>query len=93
MAADERGAMQIPLSAVYVDDQNRAIELCTRLLGFIVEYDIAMGDHRWLTLVSPEAPDGVQLLLETDARPALAAFTAALVADSIPSTPCRRGAR
>lgn len=78
--------MLISFSSVLVDDQNRAIEFYTRALGFVVKDDIPMGDFRWVTVVSPEAPDGVQLLLEPDAHPAAAPFKAALMADGIPAT-------
>jgi catechol 2,3-dioxygenase-like lactoylglutathione lyase family enzyme len=71
---------------VLVDDQDKALRFYTETLGFVVKHDVPLGDYRWLTVVSPEAPDGVELLLEPDAHPAAKPFKAALVADNIPYT-------
>jgi DNA-binding transcriptional ArsR family regulator len=82
-----RGArMRINLTSVLVDDQAKALAFYTDLLGFVVKNDIPMGEHRWLTVVSPESPDGPELLLEPDAHPAARPFKAALVEDGIPFT-------
>lgn len=78
--------MKITHSSVFVDDQDRALAFYTEKLGFTVAFDIPMGAHRWLTLVSPEAPDGTQLVLEPADHPAVAPFRDALVADGIPFT-------
>ena len=78
--------MRIVLTSVLVDDQEKALRFYRDVLGFRPKTDIPMGEHRWLTLVSPENPDGVELLLEPDAHPAAKPFKAALVADGIPST-------
>ncbi|MFZ3179089.1 MAG: VOC family protein [Methylocystis silviterrae] len=78
--------MQIVLTSVLVDDQEKALRFYRDVRGFRRKTDIPMGEHRWLTLVSPENPDGVELLLEQDAHPAAKPFKAALVADGIPST-------
>ncbi len=78
--------MKIDLLSVPVDDQAKALAFYTGVLGFEKKYDIPMGEHRWLTLVSAEDPDGVELCLEPDAHPAVKAFKAALVADGIPYT-------
>jgi len=56
--------MKITLISVLVDDQQKALEFYTDTLGFITKNDIPMGEARWLTVVSPDAPDGVELLLE-----------------------------
>ena len=56
------------------------------MLGFKHKMDVPMGEHRWLTLVSPDDPEGVQLVLEPDAHPAAKSFKAALLADGIPWT-------
>jgi catechol 2,3-dioxygenase-like lactoylglutathione lyase family enzyme len=77
---------RIDVTSVLVDDQDRALDFYTRVLGFVPKLDIPVGDYRWLTVVSPEAPDGPQLLLEPDAHPAAKPFKAALVADGIPWT-------
>ncbi|HET6969077.1 MAG TPA: VOC family protein [Ornithinibacter sp.] len=78
--------MRITRTSVFVDDQAAALDFYSRVLGFAVRHDIPLGAHRWLTVVSPEAPDGVELLLEPNEHPAAKAYTQALVADGIPST-------
>ena len=79
--------IRITTTAVFVDDQDKALDFYTRVLGFAPGADIPVGGgHRWLTVVSPAAPDGTQLLLEPDEHPAAKAFKAALVADEIPLT-------
>lgn len=76
--------MRIGLTSVFVDDQEKALRFYTDVLGFQKKHDIPLGSYRWLTVVSPEDPDGVELLLEPDAHPATRPFTRALVADGIP---------
>ena len=76
--------MNITLTSVFVDDQEKALRFYTDVLGFLPKHDVPLGEHRWLTVVSPEAPDGVELLLEPDAHPAARPFKEALVADGIP---------
>ena len=76
--------MRIKLMSVLVDDQEKALHFYTETLGFAMKNDIPMGEHRWLTVVSPEDPDGVELVLEPDAHPTVRPFKAALVADGIP---------
>jgi catechol 2,3-dioxygenase-like lactoylglutathione lyase family enzyme len=78
--------MKIGLTSVLVDDQEKALRFYTDVLGFRKKTEIPMGEHRWLTVVSPEAPDGVELVLEPDAHPAARPFKDALVADGIPYT-------
>ena len=78
--------MRINLTSVYVDDQAKALRFYTEVLGFVKKTDVPLGEHRWLTVVSPEDPDGVELLLEPDEHPAAKAFKDALVADGIPFT-------
>lgn len=79
--------MKIYVTSVYVDDQNKALDFYTAKLGFIKKHDIPVdGENRWLTVVSPDAPDGVELLLEPSAHPATPPFKQALVADGIPLT-------
>jgi catechol 2,3-dioxygenase-like lactoylglutathione lyase family enzyme len=78
--------MKITLSSVFVDDQERALAFYTEKLGFSVAADVPVGEHRWLTVASPEAPDGTQLLLEPANHPAVGPFRNALVADGIPFT-------
>ena len=78
--------MRINLSSVLVDDQERALRFYTEVLGFVTKHDVPLGEHRWLTVVSPQDPDGVELLLEPDGHPAAGPFKAALVDDGIPFT-------
>ena len=77
---------RINLTSVFVDDQERALRFYTEVLGFQKKNDVPTGDYRWLTVVSPEDPDGVELLLEPEGHPAARPFKEALVADGIPFT-------
>jgi catechol 2,3-dioxygenase-like lactoylglutathione lyase family enzyme len=79
--------MRINLTSVLVDDQAKALAFYTDVLGFVKKNDVPMGgEHRWLTVVSPEHPEGTELLLEPDQHPAAKPFKQALVADGIPFT-------
>ncbi|CAN5303477.1 VOC family protein [soil metagenome] len=77
---------RITVTSVLVDDQDTALRFYTETLGFVKKTEVPLGDHRWLTVVGPSEPDGVELLLEPDAHPAARVFKAALVADGIPFT-------
>lgn len=79
--------MKISLTSVLVDDQDKALAFYTDILGFEKRTEIPLSpEHRWLTVVSPEHPDGVELVLEPDAHPAAKTFKAALQEDGIPYT-------
>ena len=78
--------MKITLTSVLVDDQAKALRFYTEVLGFVKKRDVPLGDYSWLTVVSPEDPDGTELLLEPDAHPAAPPFKRALVGDGIPIT-------
>jgi catechol 2,3-dioxygenase-like lactoylglutathione lyase family enzyme len=78
--------MKIVLASVLVDDQDKALRFYTDVLGFRKKTEVPMGDFRWLTVASAEAPDGVELVLEPDQHPAAKPFKRALVADGIPWT-------
>src|SRR5664279_2679113 len=78
--------MRIHLSSIPVDDQDRALRFYTEVLGFEKKEEVPLGEHRWLTVVSPEEPNGTELVLEPDSHPAVKPFKAALVSDGIPST-------
>ena len=78
--------MKINLASVLVDDQDKALRFYTEVLGFTKKTEVPLGEHRWLTVVSPEDPDGVELVLEPDAHPAAKPFKDALVQDGIPFT-------
>jgi catechol 2,3-dioxygenase-like lactoylglutathione lyase family enzyme len=76
--------MRIHLSSVFVDDQDKALRFYTHILGFEKKTEVPLGEHRWLTVVSAEEPNGIELVLEPDAHPAVKPFKEALVADGIP---------
>ena len=78
--------MRINLTNVLVDDQEKALHFYTDVLGFVKKHDIDLGAARWLTVVSPQEPDGVELLLEPDEHPAARPFKEALVSDGVPFT-------
>ncbi|WP_326794087.1 VOC family protein [Streptomyces sp. NBC_01808] len=77
--------MRINLTSVCVDDQSRALGFYTDVLGFVPKHDVPLGEHRWVTVVSPQDPDGTELALEPG-HPATAAYKAALAEDGIPAT-------
>ncbi|MER5410083.1 VOC family protein [Streptomyces sp. NPDC002769] len=78
--------MKIHLSSVFVDDQEKALRFYTDVLGFVKKHDVPLGEDRWLTVVSPEDPDGTELLLEPSGHPAVQPYKTALVQDGIPAT-------
>jgi catechol 2,3-dioxygenase-like lactoylglutathione lyase family enzyme len=78
--------MKIVVTSVFVDDQDKALEFYTNQLGFVKKTEIPMGTARWLTVVAPDDPDGIELLLEPDEHPAVGPFKRALVDDGIPFT-------
>jgi catechol 2,3-dioxygenase-like lactoylglutathione lyase family enzyme len=78
--------MRINLTGVLVHDQDQALRFYTEVLGFVKKTEIPLGEHRWLTVVSPENPDGCELLLEPDGHPAAKPWKEALVNDGIPYT-------
>jgi predicted enzyme related to lactoylglutathione lyase len=78
--------MKIKLNSVLVDDQEKALKFYTEVLGFIKNKDVPVGEFKWLTVVSPEEPDGAELLLEPDDNPASKAFKKAIYEQGIPLT-------
>ena len=78
--------MRINITSVFVDDQDKALAFYTDVLGFVKKTEVPVGDSKWLTVVSPEEPDGTELLLEPDTHPAVGPFKQALVEDGIPVT-------
>jgi catechol 2,3-dioxygenase-like lactoylglutathione lyase family enzyme len=78
--------MKIHLSSVFVDDQDKALRFYTDVLGFVKKTEVPVGEDRWLTVVSPEDPDGTELLLEPAGHPAVKPYREALVKDGIPVT-------
>jgi len=80
--------MKIKLASVSIDDYDKALKFYTEVLGFILKRDIPLGnDARWITVVSPDEPNGVELVLEPNASyPAMKALKESLVRDGIPFT-------
>ena len=70
--------IKINLTSVMVDDQDKALRFYTEVLGFVKKTEIPMGQFKWLTVVSPDAPDGIELVLEPNAHPAAKTFQKAL---------------
>ena len=77
--------MRIYLTSVVVNDQQKALQFYTDILGFQVKHNIPMGEYAWITVVSEEDPEGTELLLEPDGHPASRPFKDALMEDGIPS--------
>jgi catechol 2,3-dioxygenase-like lactoylglutathione lyase family enzyme len=78
--------MKIKLTSVMVDDQDKALRFYTEVLGFVKKNDIPMGEARWLTVISPDGPDDVELLLEPIGFPPAGIYQKALFEAGIPST-------
>ena len=78
--------MKIKLNSVIVDDQDKALKFYTEVLGFVKKQDFPVGQFKWLTVVSPEEPDGTELLLEPDDNPAAKTFKKAIFEQGIPLT-------
>ena len=78
--------MKINVMSVMVDDQAKALRFYTEVLGFVKKTEIPLGEAAWLTVVSPDEPDGTELLLEPDGHPAARPFKRALREDGIPFT-------
>ena len=75
--------MKIRLTSVFVDDQDKALAFYTEKLGFVKKQDIPVGQFKWLTVASPEEPDGVELLLEPNDNPAAATYQQAIYQQGI----------
>jgi len=78
--------MKIKLTSLFVKDQDQALEFYTAILGFIKKTEIPMGEHKWLTVVSKEEQDGVELVLEPMAFPPAGVYQKALFEAGIPAT-------
>lgn len=75
--------MKIKLTSVFVDDQDVALKFYTEVLGFVKKQDFPAGEFKWLTVVSPEDPDGTELLLEPSDNPAAQAFKTSIFEQGI----------
>ncbi len=76
--------MRIKLTSIMVDNQDKALKFYTQILGFVKKHDIPVGEYRWLTVVSPEGPDDLELSLEPNANPAGKTFQDAIFKQGIP---------
>ena len=77
--------MKIKVTSVYVDDQEKALRFYTEVLGFVKKTDFSQGPYRWLTVASPEEPDGIELQLALNNSPAAKAYQQALFHQSRPA--------
>lgn len=77
--------MKIKLTSVYVDDQEKALHFYTEALGFVKKTDFSQGPFRWLTVVSPEEPEGTELQLALNNNPAAKAYQQALFQQNQPA--------
>lgn len=78
--------MKINITSVLVDDQYKALKFYTEVLGFVKKSDMPAGEFKWLTVVSPEGPEDIELLLEPNDNPAAKTFQKALFDQGIPFT-------
>jgi predicted enzyme related to lactoylglutathione lyase len=77
--------MKIKVMSIHVNDQENALRFYTEVLGFVKKADVSQGGYRWLTVVSPEEPDGTELLLEPNDNPAAKTYQQALFVQNIPA--------
>jgi predicted enzyme related to lactoylglutathione lyase len=77
--------MRIKVTTIYVDDQEKALRFYTDVLGFVKKADVTQGPYRWLTVVSPEEPDGVELQLAPNDNPAAKAYQQAMFEQGQPA--------
>ncbi len=78
--------MKIKVTSVYVDDQDKALRFYTEVLGFVKKSDLSNGPYRWLTVASPEDPDGTELQLALNNNPAAKAYQQAMFQQNQPAS-------
>ncbi|MFA7208757.1 MAG: VOC family protein [Parcubacteria group bacterium] len=78
--------MEIKVTSVFVDDQEKALKFYVDVLGFVKKSDVSVGEYRWLTVVSPEQPEGTELLLEPNGNRAAKEYQKAIFEQGIPAT-------
>ena len=78
--------MRIKLNSLFVDNQDKALQFYTEVLGFVKKVDLPMGEFRWLTVISPDGPDDLELVLEPNANPAAKTYQEAIYEQGIPAT-------
>ena len=77
--------MRISLTGVFVGDQDKALKFYTETLGFVKKQDVPVGEFKWLTVVSPDEPDGTEMLLEPNENPVAQAYQSGLFEQGIPA--------
>ncbi len=77
--------MRITLTGVFVGDQDEALSFYTDILGFVKKHDVPVGEFKWLTVVSPDDPDGTELLLEPNENPVAQEYQKGLFDQGIPA--------
>jgi glyoxylase I family protein len=78
--------MRIKLASIMVDDQDKALRFYTGVFGFVKKHDIPVGEFRWITVVSPEGPEDLELALEPNANPVGKTFQEGIFRQGIPAT-------
>ncbi len=78
--------MKIIVTSIFVQDQDKALEFYSKTLCFVKKQDFPVGEFRWITLVSPDDQDGIELLLEPNDHPAAREYQKKIFADGIPAT-------
>ena len=82
----KEATMRIKLTSIFVDDQDKALRFYTKVLGFVKKREFPVGEYKWITVVSPEGPDDLELSLEPNANPAARTFQESLMKQGIPLT-------
>ena len=77
--------MRVILTGVFVDDQDKALKFYTETLGFVLKHDVPAGEFRWITVVSPDDPDGTELLLEPNQNPVAQTYQKGIFDQGIPA--------
>ncbi|MFJ8236291.1 VOC family protein [Ureibacillus sp. NPDC094379] len=78
--------MKIIVTSIFVNDQEKALKFYTETLGFVIKHDVPVGEFRWIALVSPDDPNGTELILEPNNHPAAEEYQKRLFEDGIPVT-------
>ncbi|MDP4095358.1 VOC family protein [Paenibacillus sp. P96] len=78
--------MKIIVTSIFVQDQDKALKFYTETLGFVKKHDVPVGEFRWITLVSPNEPEGIELLLEPNNHPAAKEYQKKIFDGGYPAT-------
>jgi predicted enzyme related to lactoylglutathione lyase len=78
--------MNIIVTSIFVQDQDKALKFYTETLGFVKKHDVPVGEYRWIALVSRDDQDGTELLLEPNDHPAAKEYQKKIFAEGIPAT-------